>query len=127
MKGEVGVFINQVAHNKKTHEESEGMCGYNKVKDDQQRCEDHRGIQGRHKGEDRVVGFIVVLAVGEVGPAVHAPEIFWRMEQETVGDILKQRPEEQGDSARENYLPQPQFILIYYNPVYNRGERNRPP
>ncbi len=71
------------------HENGEGVGGHDEVKNEQQRHENNRGIQGRHQGEDRMVGFIVVFAVRKIGPAIHTPKFRRRMKQKTVGDILK--------------------------------------
>ena len=105
VKSKMDVLIGQITKQKKSHENGEGVGRHDKVKNNQQRHENNRGIQGWNQGEDRMVGFIVVFAVRKIGPAIHAPKFRRRMKQKTVGDILEQRPNEQGDATDDGCLP----------------------
>ena len=105
MKSKMDVFIDPITENKKSHKNGKGVSGHYKVKNGQQRHENNRGIQRRHQGEDRMVRFIVVFAVRKIGPTIHTQK-FWRwMKQESVRDILEQRPGEQGNATDGCCLP----------------------
>ena len=105
VKSKMDVLIGQITDQKKSLENGEGVGGHDKVKNEQQRHENNRGIQGRNQGEDRMVGFIVVFAVRKIGPAIHSLKFRRRMKQKTVGDILEQRPDKEGGRADDGCLP----------------------
>ena len=105
VESKMDVLIGQITKQKKSHENGEGVGRHDQVKNEQQRHENHRGIQGRNQSENRMVGFIVVFAVRKIGPAIHSLKFRRRMKQKTVGDILEQRPDEQGDAADDGCLP----------------------
>ena len=105
VKSKMDVLIGQITDQKKSHENGEGVCGHDQVKNDQQRHKNNCGMQGRNQGEDRMVGYIVVFAVRKIGPAIHSPKFRRRMKQKTVGDILEQRPDKEGGRADDGCLP----------------------